>query len=57
MNEEYLHGIRAGKPSVNTMMISPRQFIDWYRKADLELIVGVGDQEIDIRSNSDLWKG
>lgn len=37
------------------MMISPRQFIDWYRKADLELIVGVGDQEI--RSNTDLWKG
>ena len=57
MSERYLHGVKAEKATEHTMMISPRQFIDWYRKADLELIVGVGDQEIDIRSNSDLWKG
>lgn len=43
------------KKRVNTMAISPQEFLDWYRKADLELIVGVGDQEI--RSNTDLWKG
>lgn len=54
MNNE-LHEVKAENLNVNTMMISPRQFIDWYRKADLELIVGVGDQEI--RSNTDLWKG
>lgn len=40
---------------VNTMAISPQEFKKWYRKADLELIAGVGNQEI--RCNTDLWKG
>lgn len=40
---------------VNPMAISPQEFKNWYRKADLELIVGVGNQEI--RCNTDLWKG
>lgn len=40
---------------VNTRAISPQEFKNWYRKADLELIAGVDNQEI--RCNTDLWKG
>lgn len=31
---------------VNTRAISPQEFKNWYRKADLELIAGVDNQEI-----------
>ncbi|TGY61011.1 hypothetical protein [Limosilactobacillus reuteri] len=37
------------------MPLSPQEFKDWYRKADLELIVGARNQEIS--SNTDLWRG
>lgn len=37
------------------MPLSPQEFKDWYRKADLELIVGARSQEIN--SNTDLWRG
>ena len=37
------------------MPLSPQEFKDWYRKADLELIVGARNQEIS--NNTDLWRG